>query len=330
MQDARWSDRNCPTIRVPAANSKTKENTESDCLRAIIGTLSILGVKQLKRLVIVLEMIKFEHTVFALPFAFLGSFLAAQGCPSFQKVLWILMAMVGARSAAMAFNRLVDRRIDKENPRTASRALPRRLLTPSFVAVFIVCSAAIFFFSAWMLNPLAFRLSPLALAIVLLYSFAKRFTWFSHLILGLSLAIAPVGGWVAVRGSLNIEPFFLAAAVAFWVGGFDIIYACQDVDFDRKHQLQSIPGRLGIRNALFVSRGFHVIMVAFLIATLGVFNLSGISWFGLFLVILGLGYEHSLVKANDLSRVNAAFFVMNGLISMAFFVFVGVDLWLNA
>jgi len=290
----------------------------------------MLGVKQLKRLAIVLGMIKFEHTVFALPFAFLGAFLAAQGCPPIQKIFWVLMAMVGARSAAMAFNRLVDRHIDKENPRTAGRALPSRLLTPTFVAVFIVGSGAIFILSAWMLNPLSFKLSPLALAIVLLYSFTKRFTWFSHLILGLSLAIAPVGGWVAVRGSLDVEPFYLAAAVIFWVGGFDIIYACQDVSFDRKHQLQSIPSRLGIQNALSVSRGFHVIMVAFLIGTLGVFNLSGISWFGLFLVIVGLGYEHSLVKADDLNRVDAAFFVMNGLISMAFFVFVGVDLCLNA
>ncbi len=290
----------------------------------------MLGVKQLKRFVIALEMIKFEHTVFALPFAFLGAFLAAQGCPPLQKLFWILMAMVGARSAAMAFNRLVDRRIDKKNPRTANRALPRQLLTPSFVAVFIVGGAAVFLSSAWMLNPLAFRLSPLALAIVLLYSFTKRFTWFSHLILGLALAIAPIGGWVAIRGSLDVEPFYLAAAVAFWVGGFDIIYACQDVAFDQKHQLQSIPSRMGVRNALFVSRGFHVIMVAFLIGTLGVFNLSGISWFGLFLVMFGLAYEHSLVKADDLSRVNAAFFVMNGLISIAFFVLVGVDLCLNA
>jgi 4-hydroxybenzoate polyprenyltransferase len=290
----------------------------------------MLGLKQLKRLLIVLEMIKFEHTVFALPFAFLGAFLAAQGCPPIQKVVWILMAMFGARSAAMAFNRLVDRNIDEQNPRTANRALPLQILTPSFVGAFIAASAAIFLFSAWMLNPLAFTLSPLALGIVLLYSFTKRFTWLSHLILGLSLAIAPVGGWVAVRGSLDVEPFYLAAAVVFWVGGFDIIYSCQDVLFDREYRLHSIPSRIGVRRALFVSRGFHVIMVAFLMGTLGVFNLSGISWFGLVLVILGLGYEHSLVKSDDLSRVNAAFFVMNGLISIVFFVFVGVDLCLNA
>lgn len=313
-----------------ALRSRPPSSTLFPPRHAIIGTLSMLLAKQLKRLIIVLEMIKFEHTVFALPFAFLGAFLAARGCPSLGQAFWILIAMFGARSAAMAFNRLVDRSIDARNPRTAGRALPRRLLTPGFVAAFVVGSAALFLFSAWMLNPLAFALAPLALAIVLLYSFTKRFTRLSHMILGLSLGIAPVGGWVAVKGTLDLEPFLLAAGVVFWVGGFDIIYSCQDMAFDRKEQLHSIPGAQGIHSALSVSRVFHVIMVAFLIGTLVVFNLSGISWFGLFLVIIGLIYEHSLVKAEDLSRVNAAFFVMNGLISIGFFVFVGVDLCLNA
>jgi len=282
----------------------------------------------MKRLFIVLEMIKFEHTVFAIPFAFLGAFLAARGFPGWESTLWIILAMFGARSAAMGFNRVVDAELDSRNPRTASRAMPLRLLTRRFVLVFVVFSSLLFLFAAWNLNPLALYLSPLALFIVLGYSYTKRFTSLSHLFLGLSLAIAPVGGWVAVRGELDVAPFYIAAAVVFWVAGFDIIYACQDVEFDRSAGLYSMPSRSGIRRSLQISSGFHVVMVLLLVWTFWLFRLSLLSWIGLGLVVIGLLYEHSLVKAEDLSRVNAAFFTINGFISVILFVFVGADLCL--
>jgi len=284
----------------------------------------------MKRLFIVLEMIKFEHTVFAIPFAFLGAFLAVRGFPGWRPILWVILAMFGARSAAMGFNRLVDADLDGQNPRTANRALPRRLLTKRFVLLFVAASSLLFFFSAWMLNPLALLLSPLALFIVLAYSYTKRFTALSHLLLGLSLAIAPVGGWVAVRGTIDIAPFYIAAAVIFWVAGFDIIYACQDVDFDRSAGLYSMPSRLGIRRSLQISSAFHILMVSLLIWTFWLFRLSVLSWIGLGVVAIGLIYEHSLVKPEDLSRVNAAFFTINGFISVIVFVFVGADLCLFA
>jgi 4-hydroxybenzoate polyprenyltransferase len=282
----------------------------------------------MKRLFIVLEMIKFEHTVFAIPFAFLGAFLAARGIPGWRPLLWIILAMFGARSAAMGFNRLVDADLDSQNPRTANRALPRRLLTKKFVLLFVIASSILFFFSAWRLNPLALLLSPLALFIVLSYNYTKRFTSLSHLLLGLSLAIAPVGGWVAVRGTLDVGPFYIAAAVIFWVAGFDIIYACQDVEFDRSAGLYSLPARLGIRRSLQISSVFHIVMVLLLIWTFWLFRLSVLSWIGLGVVVIGLIYEHSLVKAEDLSKVNAAFFTVNGIISVILFVFVGADLCL--
>ncbi|MGH9340687.1 MAG: UbiA-like polyprenyltransferase [Acidobacteriota bacterium] len=275
-------------------------------------------------------MIKFEHTVFALPFAYLGAFLAARGFPGWEASLWILLAMVGARSAAMAFNRLVDCGYDQLNPRTAARALPRGLVTRSFVVLFIATSAGLFFFSAWMLNWLAFYLSPLALTTVLAYSYTKRFTSLSHLFLGLSLAIAPVGGWVAVRGQLDGGPFVLSAAVLLWVSGFDILYACQDIDFDRRIGLHSLPARLGVRRALVLAAVFHGATIALLLYAFLLFDLSLISWAGLILISLGLIYEHSLVKPGDLSRLNAAFFTVNGLISIVLFLFVGFDLCLFA
>lgn len=280
------------------------------------------------KLRIVLKMIKFEHTVFALPFAFLGAFLAAGGFPGWETSFWILMAMVGARSSAMAFNRLVDVRFDRLNPRTANRALPRGLVSAGFVAAFTAISSALFIFSAWMLNPLAFALSWPALMVVLAYSLTKRFTSLSHLVLGLSLAIAPVGGWIAVRGQLDWAPFSLAAAVLFWVAGFDIIYACQDLEFDQRQGLYSFPSRIGIRKALWLSALFHLIMVAFLFQTFVAFNLSYLSWLGLLVVTIGLMYEHSLVDEKDLSRVNAAFFAVNGVISILLFTFVSLDLCL--
>lgn len=284
----------------------------------------------MNRLLVVLGMIKFEHTVFALPFAFLGAFLAARGLPQWPESFWILWAMVGARSAAMAFNRLADRVHDGLNPRTAGRALPSGLLSGRFVLLFVLAASFLFLFSAWMLNPLAFRLSPLALAIVFFYSYTKRFTSLSHLALGFSLAMAPVGGWVAVRGDLEAAPLYLAAAVMLWVAGFDIIYACQDIDFDRKMGLYSLPGRLGIRKALWISAGFHILMVVVLFYAFLVFRLSLLSLAGLALVAGALVYEHRLVKADDLRHVNAAFFTVNGLISLLLFGFVGLDLCLFA
>ena len=282
----------------------------------------------MRKLQIVFEMIKFEHTVFALPFAFLGAFLAARGFPGWSVSGWILLAMAGARSAAMAFNRLADHRYDAINPRTADRALPSGKLDRRFVWLFVIVSATLFVTAAWALNPLALKLSPLALAIVLLYSYSKRFTALSHLFLGLSLAAAPVGGWVAVVGRLDWEPFFVAGAVLLWVGGFDIIYACQDIEFDRRVGLHSIPSRLGVRAALWIAAAFHVGMIGLLLAAFSIFQLSVLSWIGLLLAAAGLAYEHSLVRPNDLSRVNAAFFTVNGVISVVLFIFVGLDLCL--
>jgi len=284
----------------------------------------------MRNLLIILEMIKFEHTIFALPFAFLGAFIAARGFPGWATSFWIIVAMFGARSAAMAFNRLTDRHFDALNPRTRERALPKGILRPSGVLLFVVASSLFFLFASSMLNPLALALSPLALLIVFFYSYTKRFTSLSHLVLGLALGIAPVGGWVAVTGTLDLPPFLLTAAVLFWVAGFDIIYACQDTDFDRKHGLFSIPAMLGIRSALRVSILFHFLMLVLLAIALVLFSLSFLSWLGLVLVAIALLYEHRLVSHDDLSRVNAAFFTMNGVISVTLSLFVGLDLCLFA
>jgi 4-hydroxybenzoate polyprenyltransferase len=273
-------------------------------------------------------MIKFEHTIFALPFAFLGAFLASRGLPDWRTSIWILVAMIGARSAAMAFNRLVDRKYDALNPRTSNRALPKGLVTPGFVAIFIIFSICLFLFSAWMLNPLSFYLSPIALLIILGYSYTKRYTSLAHLFLGLSLAIAPVGGWVAVAGSIGIEPFILAVAVLFWVGGFDIIYSCSDTGFDKNANLFSIPVRFGIQKALRFSAMFHVMMIVALIALVIFSRLSILSWIAVLVVMVTLLYEHSLVKPHDLSRANIAFFHANSFISILLFVLIGLDLCL--
>jgi len=273
-------------------------------------------------------MIKIEHTLFALPFAFMGAFLAARGVPEMSQIAWILLAMIGARSAGMAFNRLVDLPFDARNPRTAGRALPQKQLTQGYVVVFILASAAVLVFAAAMLNPLAFKLSPVALAIVLGYSYMKRVTWGTHFFLGLSLACAPVGAWVAIRGDLGTVPLLLGLAVLLWVAGFDIIYSCQDLEFDRTERLYSIPKRFGVAGALWISGTLHACMVillglVFWKAGLGLFSLAGLG-----LVTLLLVYEHSLVRPGDLSRINAAFFTINGWISVLLFVIAGVDmLW---
>jgi len=283
----------------------------------------------LKSLRLTLEMIKIEHTLFALPFAFLGAVLAARGLPTVQQIIWITVAMIGARSAAMAFNRLADWRIDAANPRTAMRAIPAGLLSVQFVGLFTLVSAAIFFLAAYMLNQLTLLLSPVALASVLLYSYTKRFTSLSHLVLGWCLSIAPTGAWIAARGAIDSPvPLLLSLAVMLWTAGFDVIYACQDYDFDVQSGLHSIPEKLGIANALWVARLLHVGMFA---ALLAVFILSNLHWLGLLGVVVTaalLIYQHSIIKANDLSRLNAAFFTTNAFVSVILFVTIAADIFL--
>jgi len=264
-----------------------------------------------------LEMIKIEHTLFALPFAFLGAVLAAGGLPTVRQLVWITLAMVGARSAAMAFNRIADREYDARNPRTASRAIPAGLLPVSFVWAFTVASAALFFLAAAMLNRLTLLLAPVALASVLLYSYTKRFTSLSHVVLGWCLSIAPTGAWVAVRGAIDGPvPLLLSGVVLLWTAGFDVLYACQDYDFDRAAGLRSIPARVGVARALWVSRLLHAgafaaLVGLYLTASPGWPALAGVLATGALLV-----YQHSLVKAEDLSRLNAAFFTANAFVSV--------------
>lgn len=282
----------------------------------------------LQNLHLTLEMIKWEHSIFALPFALCGAMLAAGGFPTPHQLVWIVIAMIAARSAAMAFNRLADAAIDGANPRTSARALPAGRLTPAFVATFVIISSAIFVIAAAQLNRLALWLSPIALAVLLLYSYTKRFTRWSHLVLGFALGIAPSAAWIAVRGSLDPRILLLTAAVTFWVGGFDVLYACQDLDFDRRSGLHSIPRFLGINGALWVARAFHVVMLLLLIALLMVFGLGKLAMAGVVVVAILLVYEHSLVSADNLSQLNAAFFTMNGVISVVFFGFVAGDILL--
>lgn len=262
-------------------------------------------------------MIKFEHTLFALPFAFLGAILAASGLPTWWQLLWITVAMFGARSAAMTFNRIVDRDIDAKNPRTASREIPSGKLSVGFAWAFLYVSIGVFLLASYSLNWLTFALSPVALLFVLGYSYAKRFTAFAHVILGIALAISPSAAWIAVRGSLFDEiPILLSVLVLMWTAGFDVLYACQDFEFDRKAGLRSIPARFGIKNSLRIARVFHfqafVVLVLLYLATgLGWLALTGVIAVGALLV-----YQHTLVKANDLSKMNAAFFTTNAFVSV--------------
>ena len=285
-------------------------------------------MRPLRTLSTVLEMIKIEHTLFALPFAFLGMLLAAGGWPSWRTVFWIVVAMVGARSAAMAFNRLVDRRIDAANPRTALRALPAGLVTPGAVALFTAVCAALLVLAAWELNPLAFALSPVALGILFLYSYTKRFTWAAHLFLGLSLAGAPLGAWIAVRGDVRATPLLLAGVVLTWTAGFDILYALQDVDFDRRTGLFSIPARFGVVGALWISGGLHILTLA-LLALLPRTYPPGLGlgyWIGWAGCLLLIAYQHWIVRPGDLSRLNAAFFTANGALSVWLFAATAMDI----
>ena len=275
-------------------------------------------------------MIKFEHTLFALPFAFLGAVLAANGLPSWWQILWITAAMFGARSAAMTFNRIIDRRFDAENPRTATRELPSGKLSVSFAWAFFIASVILFEIAAYSLNWLTFALSPVALLSVLGYSYAKRFTSLAHLILGWSLAISPTAAWIAVRGAIDSEiPVLLSLIVMMWTAGFDVLYACQDYEFDKKAGLRSIPARFGIKNSLWIARLFHlqafiVLLLLYFVTELGWLALLGVLMVGALMI-----YQHTLVKSNDLSRMNAAFFTTNAFVSVILFLTFGGAVFLG-
>jgi len=275
----------------------------------------------------VLEMIKFEHSIFALPFALTGALLAARathhGWPTLRQIVWIVVAMVAARSAAMTINRIVDLRYDRENPRTKQRALATGALSVSFAWIFTFAAVALFFVAASQLNPLALKLAPLAILILFFYSFTKRFTSWSHLFLGFALGISPAAAWIAITGSLDIRMLILCAAVTLWVGGFDVLYACQDIEYDKTAGLYSVPKSFGIGNALWISRVMHMGVVALLSWLAASFVLPWPAWLGIAVVAALLTYEHSLVKAHDLSKLDAAFFTMNGYISMSFLLFWG-------
>jgi 4-hydroxybenzoate polyprenyltransferase len=277
------------------------------------------------RIKIILEMIKFEHTVFALPFAFTGALLAARGLPTAEQILWITVAMVGARSAAMGFNRWADRKFDAENPRTRERALPKGLVKPFQVILFTAAASVLLIFAAARLNTLSFLLSPIALGIVFFYSYTKRFTFLAHAFLGLAICLAPIGSWIAVTGTIEAPALVLGAAVLFWLLGFDVLYALQDIEFDRKTGLHSIPQRFGIGRSLWISRISHALTMT---ALFWLYVLLSLGWYYLAGVLIALCliiYEHSLVKEEDLSKLNVAFFNMNGYISVTVFIFTLLD-----
>ncbi len=274
----------------------------------------------LKKIAVLLEMIKFKLTIFAMPFAFMGAFLAARGVPEPMTFLWVVLAMVGARTCAMGFNRIVDARFDKANPRTAERAIPSGAVNMREAWAMVILAGILFFFAAWSLNSLTLKLAPFALGLTLFYSLTKRFTSFCHLILGIALAFSPLGGWVAVQGSLVSFPWALSAGVLFWVAGFDTVYACLDAEFDRKAGLHSLPSRIGARNAFRLARVFHIL--AFVLFTLvGIqAGLNSFYFIGIVLTAGALFYQHWIVNPNDLSKIQVSFFSTNGFISLALFI----------
>jgi 4-hydroxybenzoate polyprenyltransferase len=277
-----------------------------------------------------LAMIKFEHTLFALPFAFLGAVMAAEGLPTWHQILWITLAMVGARSAAMTFNRIADRDIDAKNPRTANRELPSGKLSIGFAWAFLYASIGLFLLSAYSLNWLTFVLSPIALLSVLGYSYAKRFTAFSHLLLGWALSISPTAAWIAVRGTIDSEvPILLSLLVLMWTAGFDVLYACHDFEFDKRSGLHSIPAKVGIKHSLWIARLFHFQAFAVLVLLYGLTNLGWLALGGVIAVGVLLVYQHTLVKPNDLSRMNAAFFTTNAFVSVILFLTFGGAVFLS-
>ncbi len=280
----------------------------------------------MNKAVLYLKMIKFSHSVFALPFAFTGALLAASGIPVPGKLFWITVAMVGARSGAMGLNRIIDRKIDAENPRTRNREIPSGKIGVMDAAVFTFISFVVLIYAAYSLNPLCLMLSPLAIMVLVLYSYTKRFTWAAHFVLGIAISAAPLGAWLAVRGSFNAEILPLCTAVVFWLAGFDVLYALQDIEFDRSYGLHSIPQRFGTKKALFLSRTFHLFTWVLFSVTGLIFHLGPAYWLGMIIIAGLLIYEHSLVKSNDLSKLNMAFFNMNGYISIAVFVFTLISL----
>jgi 4-hydroxybenzoate polyprenyltransferase len=292
-----------------------------------------------RRLRTLLDMIKFEHSVFALPYALVAALLAARtegpagGWPSpghlAWQLGWIVVAMVGARSAAMTMNRIADLRYDRLNPRTSTRALVTGQLSSGFAWLFTLASSALLVLAAWQLNPLAFKLSPVALAVLFLYSYTKRFTAWSHLVLGFCLGMSPAAAWIAMRGALDLRMLILCAAVTLWVAGFDVLYSCQDVAFDREVGLHSIPRRFGVKTALGLARAMHVGMILLLVWLAASFHLAWPAWAGIVVVAGLLGYEHRLVSPQDLSKINAAFFTVNGYISVLFLVFWGAAVCLG-
>jgi len=279
----------------------------------------------LKQVVLYLRMIKFSHSVFALPFAFTAALMAAKGIPGPWQILWITVAMVGARSGAMGLNRVIDRRIDALNPRTREREVPSGKISVRDALAFSIVSLAIMVLAAWMLNPLCLKLSPIAIAVLVLYSYSKRLTWGAHFILGIAISAAPVGAWIAVRGSFDPSVLVLAAAVIAWLAGFDILYSLQDTNFDRMHGLKSIPARFGIKASLFLARIMHLFSWTCLVIAGIVFSMGYLYWAGMVVVALLFVYEHSLVRHDDLSRLDMAFFNMNGYISMSVFIFTLLD-----
>lgn len=278
-----------------------------------------------QRVTLYLKMIKFSHSIFALPFAFTGAIMAASGLPPVRDVFWIIVAMAGARSGAMGFNRIIDREIDARNPRTTNRELPAGKIDLKSAVFFTLLSFLLFIAAAYMLNPLCLKLSPLAIVIVIIYSYTKRFTWASHFVLGLALSVAPVGAWIAIKGTFNIEILPLSLAVVFWLAGFDTLYALQDIEFDKAAGLYSIPQRFGIKKALYLARLFHFITVLLLVFTGLILNRGFYYLVGMAIVAALFIYEHSIVTPRDQSRLNIAFFNMNGYISVTAFVFTLLD-----
>ncbi|MFZ3129873.1 MAG: UbiA-like polyprenyltransferase [Desulfosporosinus sp.] len=282
----------------------------------------------MQKLKVFFQMIKFEHTLFALPFAYLGAFLAANGVPSVFKLFWITLAMIGARTAAMSLNRLIDRHIDARNPRTAQRALPAGVLRVNEVYFYTVLSFLLLGYSAYQLNILALKLMPIAVFFLVLYSYTKRFTWACHIVLGISLGLAPAGAWIGVTGHWDLAPVLLGLGVMTWVAGFDVVYACQDVEFDRREGLRSIPAVFGLQRGLEISSGLHIIAAIFFIAVGVIMSMSWLYYVGVAIAIVLLYWQHRLVSADDFSKIGVAFFDLNGYLSLLLFVFSILDLTL--
>ncbi len=274
-----------------------------------------------KKITDYLRLIKFSHSVFALPFAFTSALIAANGIPTFSQIFWITVAMVGGRTGAMGMNRIIDRKIDALNPRTKNRELPRGVIKTGEAFIFTIIAFALLLFAAYKLNPLCLKISPIVLLVLFTYSYTKRFTWLSHIVLGTALSLAPLGAWIAIKGTFDFQILPLCFAVMFWVAGFDVFYAMQDIDFDKKHGLYSIPSAFGIKTSLWIARLFHLITIAMLLGLIPIFNLGALYLFGVLIASALLLYEHSLVKPADLSKLDMAFFNMNGYISITISVF---------